>query len=576
MKRILVLSFENLSEDKDVHYLSKAIPIEISYLLSHYPYLRVVATQKHTSTDAAITAQKTTVDYILKGTFLKINTHIRFHIQLIAAISHECLLTAKFDESYTDIFEVIDRIATKVVNYFELELKPERQKIKVAPEAYDHYLKGLYHWNSWNLKDIQKAVLHLQQAVTIEHTFAIGYAYLAHCYATLAIILPDEDETHYTQAKSIALQALRLDDRLVEAHLALVLIKLLNDIDVLGAYYSLEKAFSLDSYASDVHYYYTFYLLVIGKYKEALKAVAYAVAEDPLNVQKNSTYGFALMLDGQYTAAEQQLQKVLSLHPTSKPTYDALIWTYILSGQLQKAHALLDQDTVEVFLAPAVQVVVYQQLAEPALLQQWTAFFEQWMQQESHIEKDREASVVYWHMGAPKKALQHLEAFYQQKKGFVRVLTHPAWKSLRESDAFYRYKKRLQLLHPPTLPAHLTETNQEMMVIHSLTSEKVTLPSKNLLYIEAQGSYAKVVYVDEVATVQHQLLRTSLSKIIDDALHTHLYRCHHSFIVNTQLPYTTTGNRKQLQLCIEQYALTIPVSRSKAATIHQHLTIVAK
>ncbi len=570
IKSIVILTFENIIKNQDVDYLCKSIPLEINHQLSKYKTIRVIA--NHSIESFNDLQKNMQIDLLLKGSFLKVEHQIRFNIELFDNVTHTCLDSLKLEYSAVNIFELIDHVSTNIIEFFKLKNIPEKRLQKLSSSAYKSYLKGLQYWNSWNENNVVKAIEHFKDAVTQEPHFALSYARIAHCYSLLAAIDLEHGSQHYQLAKSAALKAVNLDDSIIEAHLSLALIKLLNDLDILGAYYSIEKAFSLNNHSSETHYYYAFYLLAVGKYKQAVDAVKYALENDPFNIQKNSTYGFALSLWGKYDLAEKQLEKTLGLSPNSIPTYDALIWNCIMNEQYEKAKVLVHKKGNDIFLTPATQIVIHFNLGLLHETKLWEDKLTDLLYEDSPIKYDREASFSFYELGNKKKGMQHFELFYQQKKGFIRALTHPAWKKIRESDAFYIYKKRLKLINPPLLPKHLTEIRDDIIVINSLTSESISISSKHLLYIESQSSYSKIVYINAHQVLEEKILRTSLSKIMAESMSSNLYRCHNSFIINTKIPYSISGNRKKLQLHLKAYAVTIPVSRIKASEIHQHIT----
>ncbi len=572
-KSILILTFENLSHDQKVNYLCHSVPIEISHLLSKYDHVKVIVNHSLASFENKLEQQQNLkIDLLVKGSFLKIEEHIRFNIQLIDNKNSTCLSSIKLEENSSNIFELIDEVSIKITRYLELEFLTKNRKKKITASAYENYLKGLHYWNLWNETNIIKAIWHFKKVIELEPEFSLGFARISHCYSLLAAIVTGNSQINYGLAKSSALKAIELDSSIIEAHLSLALIKLLNDLDVLGAYYSIEKAFSLNKHSAETHYYYAFYLLAIGKYKQAIKAIEYALEGDPINIQKNSTYGFALSLYGKYDLAEKQLKKTLSLNVNSIPTYDALIWNYILSKQFNKAKTLIEQSDIEVFLTPATQIVLYHKLGLPEEMKKWKHKLNELLAKEALVDYSKEASVCYLELGDIENGTKYFEAFYKQKKGFIRALTHPAWKAFRESDKFYIYKKRLKLLNPPILPINQTEIKEDVIVINSFTSETALVPSKNLLYIESQSNYSKVVYLNNSNELQEKILRTSLTKIMNESLNPNLYRCHNSFIINTKIPYSILGNRKNLKLQLKEYAVTIPISRTKVSDIHQYLT----
>ncbi len=575
MQNILLLPFKNLSGVKEDNYLCNSVPIEITHLLSKYKLVRIILNQSVAPLDNKGNNQETGyIDFVLKGSFIRVEERIRFNIQLINSKNDFCLLSVKLEESSSNIFELIDKIALKIIEYLKPEITKTTSRPKIGALAYEHYLKGLQHWNLWNPTNIKKAINHFEKVIKLQPEFALGYTRLSYCYSLLAVIETEDNLKYKKNTRKLALKAITLDDSNAESHLSLFLIKLLNDIDILGAYYSIEKAFSINNHLPETHYYYGYYLLVIGEYKKAIEAIKYALESNPENVQINSTYGFALSLDGKYSLAEEQLKKTLALHPDSIPTYDALIWNYLLGGELQKAQKLVEQNEMEIFLSPATQIVLYHNLGLTSEMEKWKRKMDDRVKEDSNFVFSPEASIVYYTLGDIKKGFKHFESFYNRKTGFIRALTHPAWKVLRESDKFYIYKKRLKLLHPPILPLKLSAIDDDIIVLNSTTKETLSIASRNLLYIESEGIYSKVVYKDDFNELSEKILRVSLTKIINESLYPNLYRCHNSFIINTKTSYSIMGNRKNLKLYLGGFSFKIPVSRTKTSEIYNHLSLL--
>lgn len=569
IKSIAILTFENLNKSQEVEYLCKSFPLEINHQLSKYKTIKIIGNHSIKSFNSL--PKNSEIDLLIKGSFLKIEKQIRLNIEVFNHKTNSFLTSIKLEDDSSNVFELIDKVSTDIIKFLELKIIPKKSSQKIPSVVYQNYLKGLQYLNSWNEIDIKKAIDYFKNVVKQEPEFALGYARISHCYSLLATIDLENSNNFYKLAKSAGLKAIYLDNSIIEAHLSLTLIKLLNDIDILGAYYSIEKAFSINNLSSEAHYYYAFYLLTIGKYKLAIDAVKYSLENDNFNIQKNSTYGFALSLSGKYDLAEKQLKKTLDLNPNSTPTYDALIWNYIMSEQFEKAIELVNKKDIEIFLTPATQIILFYNLGLSNETEIWKNKLLGLLKENSSVKYDREASFSFYELGDREKGMKHFELFYKQKKGFVRVLTHPAWKKIRESDKFYIYRKRLKLLNAPTLPKNINDSEKDIIVLNSNTSESFSFPTNNLLYIQSQSYYVEVVYLNSSNKIKKRVLRTSLSKIINNSLSPYLYRCHNSFIINTKVSYSVLGNRKDLKLHLKEHSIVIPVSRSKASEIYTYL-----
>lgn len=101
------------------------------------------------------------------------------------------------------------------------------------------------------------------------------------------------------------------------------------------------------------------------------------------------------------------------------------------------------------------------------------------------------------------------------------------------------------------------------------TSETLTLPVTDFLYIEAVGNYMKVFYLYE-GEVRNDMLRAT-SKQIEDQLHAYplIVRCHRAFLVNLGQVEQIVSRSGTTQLLIKHCHESIPVSRSNMAQVKE-------
>lgn len=569
MQSIAILPFKNISKRTEDSYLCSAIPIEITHLLTGHKRLKTISASTTSSlSEASDYYEKLNADLLIEGSLFASGDQVRITVQIVSGKDNTCLFSSKFDEPTTNLFELLDSISAKIVRYLDLGLI--ESKVKIEANAYNYYLKGVHYWNLWDEKNIKKAITYFEKTIAIEPEFALAYARLSNCWSLLAGIQTGNALKNYNTAKTVALEAIRLNPDLQEAHISLALIKLINDVDISGAFYSFQKAFTINNQSSEAHYYYSFYLLVVGEYKKAIKHLKYALDRNPFNAQMNGTYGFALSLTEDYEGAEKQLMKTLSLAPDSDATYDALFWVYVNTKEYALAEKLIQDNASRVMHSPAAQVLLYHRMGLKEKETEWMEKVVSSLNNDADKTHYREASIAYLNTGDLEKGTHYFELFYRERIGFVMALSHPAWKTFRESRKFYKYKKRLKLLRPPVLSDELPPVEGEMIVITSSTKEELSINIFDLLYIEAQTIYSKVVWNDG-GEIKESLLRVALSKIIGQTINHQLFRCHNSFIVNTNLPYQIKGNRKSMKLTLKGHTFEIPVSRNQASDIHKYL-----
>ncbi len=563
---ITILPFADFVEENEP-LLGRAIAIEVAHYLTGVPEASVV----FPTTSGKEVMRSTNVEYILQGTVLTKLSKITLTFQLLEGKGFEIVYSNKIVEEFDQLSSLPKRIATQLIQFLEFEFSNTGVAGFIDGKTYEYYLKGLHFWNLWSKDHVIKAIAYFEKALKNDPEFSLCWARLSNSFTMLAAIQQGgKVETNYKKAKESALKAISLDDTLIEAHNSLALVKLLNDLDILGAYHSLQKAINLNHRSPETRYFYSYYLLIIKKYKEAINYLKYALRYDPDNIQINSTYGFALSLSGDFDKAEEQLLKTLELDPSSDASYDALFWSYFLAGNTHLAMKILVEHENSILHTPATQIVFYKKICQTDRVNYWLNKLENDNKSESY---NRNASIAYWALGDAEKALHHLELLYNEKSGFVMVLTHPAWKSLRENPKFYKYKKRLKLLRPPVLSKQEANKVPEQIVILSKTTESITIQADKLICIEAQNIYSKVVWETDDHQLEEKFLRVSLNQILEQTLNPNLFRCHRSFLVNKLRKYRLIGNRKSMKIVPIEFDFEIPVSRKLSSEIHDQLEL---
>ena len=301
-KSIAVLPFENLSSDPDNAYFAEAIQDEILARLSKIADLKVISrtsTQKYKSAPDNLReiAKQLGVANILEGSVQKAADHVRVNVQLINALNDAHLWGDIYDRKLTDIFAVESDIAKTIADTLQAELTgAEKQLIAAQPTsdtaAYELYLKGRLLWGKRSGDNIPKAIGFYEQAITRDPNYALAYAGLAEAYVLLPAYTATAPQDAYPKAKSAALKALQLDDKLAEAHTALGLLLCFSDLDMAGSISEFQHAIALNpNYATAHHWYGNGPLLALGRFDEAIVEGKRAIELDPFSPIINADLG---------------------------------------------------------------------------------------------------------------------------------------------------------------------------------------------------------------------------------------------------------------------------------------------
>jgi TolB-like protein/Flp pilus assembly protein TadD len=220
---IAVLPFTSISKSQEDEILSDGITENILTHLAKIGSMKVVSRTsimqyKNTTKTIREIGNELAVASILEGSVQRSGERIRITGQLIACESDEHLWADSYDKDYEDIFEIQSDVAQQIASALRTTLSQDEKK-RIAEErptsnmeAYDYYLKGLYHWHtSYTKAGNQQSVDNFERATELDPNFAIAYARAAFIHIVLyAIPMWDKTPERLARAKKALEKAMEL------------------------------------------------------------------------------------------------------------------------------------------------------------------------------------------------------------------------------------------------------------------------------------------------------------------------------------------------------------------------------
>lgn len=164
---IAVLPFANMSGDAEQEYFADGITEDIITALSQNRWFFVIArnstfTYKGRAVDVKQVGRELGVRYVLEGSVRKAGQRVRVTGQLIETESGNHLWAERFDRDLADIFSVQDEITERVVGVIEPEMllvegKRAARKATANLDAFDSYMRGLWHFHQLTTEDSRQA-----------------------------------------------------------------------------------------------------------------------------------------------------------------------------------------------------------------------------------------------------------------------------------------------------------------------------------------------------------------------------------------------------------------------------------
>jgi len=341
---LVVLPFENLGPAEDEYFangVTDAITTRLATLAGLGVISRTTAIQyRDSDKNSSQIASEVGADYVLEGTIQRErpqdrSSQVRITPQLIRASDDTHLWAQSYDEDLSEVFQVQTEIAERVARAMDLTLiEPDRSSWASRPtenwEAYDLYLQGHDYLTgtrgSGDANARRIAVEMLEQAVTLDSSFALAYADLSLAHMWLYHYFIDPSDERLSMARTSVDRALSLAPGLPAAHMAL------------GHYYywsgtpnpelALEE-FKLVALREPNNAYARSLIGELqaahGEWDQALENTALAADLDPREPEWSVRAGRYYMMAKRYEDAERYLNRSLSLAPDYAEAHTAKI-----------------------------------------------------------------------------------------------------------------------------------------------------------------------------------------------------------------------------------------------------------
>ena len=452
---IAVLPFVDMSPGKDQEYFADGMSEELLNLLAQLPKLHVIARTssfsfKGKEADIATIARTLNVAHVLEGSVRKSGDTVRITAQLIRASDSTHLWSQTYDRKLTDVFKVQDEIARAVVAALQVKLLPaDRERLVAAPtvnaEAYDAYLKGLYHWYKLSPEGLDTAERYFELALSKDPGYARAYAGIGLLWMGRAQMgfVPPKDAA--PKANAAAVKAVELDDALPDAHYALAIVSTWANWDWPTAEREFRRAIELNPGFADAHIYYSHFLNIMRRPDEAMAEASRALELDPFNGLFQALYGVDLVFVHHYDAAIAEFNRALTADSGSAFALGSLFTVHHHKGD--HARAL---DFLKRYTSAAGYVEVTRFLAQNPT----DADYSETMHGAAEALETRSRTTFvlpieianwYCYAGDRERCLYWLERAYEVRDPNLPYLWYPDYDSVRSDPRFRDLLQRMKL-----------------------------------------------------------------------------------------------------------------------------------
>lgn len=469
--KLAVLPFEDLgNDDDDDGYFSEGLTEELTTEVTRLQpeSLAVIArstAEQYEATHSSLEKMKRelAVDYVLQGKVRRSGNRVRITVRLSEIEDQTQMWAETYERDLSDVLAVQAEIAQSVAGEIHLVLNLSESKrlsslksgrVRVKPEAYDAYLRARYHLHAMTPAGLRQGLEEFQRAVELDGNYAPALAGLASAWALLAIapfdLLPSREAM--PKAEVAAQKALKLDEELAEAHVAVALIHHHYHWNWKTAESEYHRAIELNPNFAAAHLWYSWLLLALNRRNEALeeieKTMRIVQETDPHKlVAVHATRAQAYYFGREFERAIEECEKALQLDPKHFMLHYILGRAYRRLGQGAKAIMQLkaaQKSSGEMPLAGAVLGLAYAVSGRKDETQQVIDAFNA-AARKRYIPPTY-FGILYAGLGDKDQALAWLEKAYEERADLLTWLNvEPMMDEVRGDPRFLALIKRIGL-----------------------------------------------------------------------------------------------------------------------------------
>ena len=288
---LAVLPFANDSGDNELDYLSDGITETLINGFSRIEGLNTVPRStafRHKGTvDPVQVGRQTSATAVLSGRVLKRGDNLTIQAELVDVAQARQLWGERYQKKFADLVEIERDIAKDITAALRLRLTGEdKRKLSQGysenSEAYRLYLEGRFWWSKRTKEGFDNALQLLNKAVELDPDFALAHTGIADTYSLIPLYGFLSPHESFAKARAAAQEALRLDDRLAEAHASVGMIHFYYDWNFVESDRAMLRAQQLNPRYATAHQWYGLSVGVRGRFSEAKAELRRAIELEPL------------------------------------------------------------------------------------------------------------------------------------------------------------------------------------------------------------------------------------------------------------------------------------------------------
>jgi serine/threonine-protein kinase len=337
-KRLAVLPPVNSTGDADQQHLVLGLH---ESLISHLArgeaaVLARTSVLQYQGTDKPVRdiCRELSVDAIVESSLFRAGDTVGIEARLIEGTTEEGVWSGSFDGDVGKILalyrEVTGAIAGEIHGALLPKGRPAGPQTTVDPVAYEKYMRGRVHQQSFNPADLDRATQYFEAAVAVQPDYAPAYAGISLVWGSKFVLGMVPPLEYGAKWKETAQRAVELDPYLAEAHQTLAGYYVWYEFDWERAEQAYQRAIELDPNDPQTHIFYSHFLAMMRRVPESDREIERAIEIDPFNPFTQLLHGAQLALTDRRPEALKRLASV----PRNPLRSNIEAWCHLALGDL--------------------------------------------------------------------------------------------------------------------------------------------------------------------------------------------------------------------------------------------------
>ena len=359
---LAVLPFTDLSPGGDQAYFADGLHEELLHQLAVLRGLHLNSRTSVTHFRGSPATVRAIADslgarYVMEGSVRRAGDSVRVTVQLIDSAADEHIWSETYDARLTldEIFAVQTRIAEGVAGSLGGTLAAgASRRLGRAPtsslDAYNFYLRALYHWHQFTAEGLEAAAGDLERAIAIDSEFGRAHGMLGLLTAVMRNWGIRSMEEAFPVVRRQAEIAMRLAPDEPASRMAQTAVYWTLEWDWEAARRELEATLELDPNSPEARWALAeWHGVIAGDTERGLRELEDARRLDPFSQRIEQLEAWILMVGGRWNEAAEVYGRVHRAEPDDASTTANLALMLAATGREAEADALLAE------VAPSVE-----------------------------------------------------------------------------------------------------------------------------------------------------------------------------------------------------------------------------